>query len=309
MNLLKKEYDRFLDKARNHDFKSPDGIFINDSKLPKDTIFGLDKNNFLIIILPINNQISGFQIKDFIKLKDKTKFFVENENKEIIGSPLIFKRKNINDHLSLLSQINLILESGEYLILLSQYFDFLQKAHNSRNNFNSAAFFAEACTVLKLLKTLPHIANQWDSSANATIDIAPSEYNPAIEVKSTTNQFERIHTLSIHQIKYFQRNNNSLLASVVVFHDGEVSCKSICEKLLKELKPVDRGYKYIQGFLLAYADITSFSESCFDEGMTINSIRFYESRFDDLPLNNPPKWLVGGNLRISTESLKESNNF
>ena len=28
MNLLKKEYDRFLDKARNHDFKSPDGIFI-----------------------------------------------------------------------------------------------------------------------------------------------------------------------------------------------------------------------------------------------------------------------------------------
>ena len=30
MNLLKKEYDRFLDKARNNDFKSPDGIFIND---------------------------------------------------------------------------------------------------------------------------------------------------------------------------------------------------------------------------------------------------------------------------------------
>ncbi len=309
MSLFKKEYDQFLEKAQKHNFKSPDGIFINDFSLPKDTIFGIDINNFLIIILPLNNQISGFQIKDFMRLKDKTVFFVENDNKKIIGSPLIFKRKNKNDHLSLLSQINQILKSDEYLNLLAQYFDFLQKAHNSRNNFNSAAFFAEACTILKLLKTLPHIADQWDSSANSTIDIAPSELNPAIEVKSTINEFERIHTLSIHQIKYFQRNINSLLASVVVFHDGAVSCKSICEKLISRLKPDERGYKYIQGFLLAYSDITSFTESCFDEGMTINSIRFYETTFDDLPLNNPPKWLIGGNLKISTDFLKESKNF
>ena len=62
MNLFKKEYDQFLEKAQNHNFKSPDGIFINDCSLPKDTIFGIDINNFLIIILPLNNQISGFQI-------------------------------------------------------------------------------------------------------------------------------------------------------------------------------------------------------------------------------------------------------
>ena len=309
MNLLTKEYSEFLEKAHNHSFKNLEGIFINNSELPKNTIFGIDKNNFLIIILPLGNQISGFQIKDFITLKDKTKFFVENENREILGSPLIFKRKNINDHFSLLSQINLILESDEYLILLSQYFDLLQKAHNSRNNFNSFSFFAEACTLLKLSETLPKIANQWESSATSTIDIAPSEFNPAIEVKSTTNQFERIHTLSIHQIRYFQKNLNTLLASVIVFDDGDVSCKSICEKLISKLKPDDRGYKYIQGILLSYADITTFTESCFDEGMTINSIRFYESNFAELPLKNPPIWLIGGNLRISMDALKESNNF
>ena len=57
-----------------------------------------------------------------MRLKDKTVFFVENDNKKIIGSPLIFKRKNKNDHLSLLSQINQILKSDEYLNLLAQYF-------------------------------------------------------------------------------------------------------------------------------------------------------------------------------------------
>ena len=88
MNLLTKEYGEFLEKAHNHSFKNLEGIFINNSELPKNTIFGIDKNNFLIIILPLGNQISGFQIKDFITLKDKKTKDLNNSLKAYYSSSI-----------------------------------------------------------------------------------------------------------------------------------------------------------------------------------------------------------------------------
>tara|TARA_Y100000589_G_scaffold15160_1_gene12364 strand:+ start:5173 stop:6108 length:936 start_codon:yes stop_codon:yes gene_type:complete len=304
------DYQNFLEKANTHTFKENDGIFIYQKKLIRDVTFGIDKNGFLIIIIPIKNQISGFQIRDFLTLKDQTKFYSENQNILIEGSPLIFKRKNIIDHHSFLSQIILILESKDYLINLSQFLDILQKAHNARNKFNAPSFFAEACTVLFLLKYFPDIANQWGSSSNAIIDIASSEEHPAIEVKSTLSNEERIHTISIHQIRYFQKNPNTLLSSVIIFtkEDG-ISCKSICEKIISKLNPNDNAYKFLKGLLISHSDISNFTENCFDEGMTLNNIQIHNPKFNDFPLDNPPIWLISGNLKICMDSIPQIDIF
>ena len=196
----------------------------------------------------------------------------------------------------------------EFLINLQQFLDIIQKAHNSRNHFKAPSFFAEACTILNLSCIYPKIANEWDSSANSVIDISYSISNPAIEVKSTTNNYERIHSVSIHQVKYFQKNPSTLLASVIVFFNEEgTSCKSICEKIISNLDESDSGYKYIKGILLAYNDISAFTENCFDEGMTNNNIQFYEPDLKELSLINAPIWLKGGTLKISMDALKLSS--
>ena len=308
MNFDIDEYKNFYERANNHSFRENEGIFINEFKFSRNVITGIDKNNFLVILLPLDKEIAGFQIKDFITLKDNTSFFVENKQVVLKGAPLIYKRKNYQEHFGFLSQINLILDSSEFLINLQQFLDILQKAHNSRNHFKAPSFFAEACTIQNLSSMYPKIANEWDSSANSVIDISSSISNPAIEVKSTTNNDERIHSVSIHQVKYFQKNPSTLLASVIVFFNEEgTSCKSICEKIISKLDETDSGYKYIKGILLAYNDISTFTENCFDEGMTNNNIQFYEPDLKELPLINAPIWLKGGTLKISMDALKLSN--
>ena len=310
MNFDINEYKNFYEKAKNHSFLENEGIFINDFKFSREVITGIDKNNFLVILLPLDKEIAGFQIKDFITLKENTKFFAENKKILLSGTPLVYKRKNHIDHFGFLSQINLILNSSDFLTNLSQFLDILQKAHNSKNYFRGPAFFAEACTILRLSNFYPKIANQWDSSANAVIDISSSSKNPAIEVKSTTMNDERIHSISIHQIKYFQKHPSTILASVIVFPNEEgSSCKSICEKIISSLEETDVGYKYIKGILIAYNDISAFTDNCFDEGMTINNIQFYEPDFNELPLTNAPIWLKGGKLKISMDALKLSNTI
>ena len=103
---------------------------------------------------------------------------------------------------------------------------------------------------------------------------------------------------------------STLLASVIVFYNEEgTSCKSICEKIISSLEETDVGYKYIKGILIAYNDISAFTDNCFDEGMTINNIQFYEPDFNELPLTNAPIWLKGGKLKISMDALKLSNTI
>ena len=310
MKLNLENFKNYHQIAKDYSFNKTEGVFTCDIKLFKDSIFGLDKNSFLIIILPLNCDLASFQIKDFLTLKENTKFFSENKKLNLEGFPLVFKRKNIDDQFGFLSQINLLLESNDYVDKLSQFFDILQKARNSKSNFNGPAFFAEACTIKKLLKSIPNIANQWSSSATSTIDIYPSEFNPAIEVKSTTSIDERIHKLSIQQVRYFQNNKSSLLASVVIYKkENGISCKEICERFLNELPSSETGYAQIKGALLAYSELTDFTDSCFDEGMTINSIQFYEPDFPELPLDTPPLWLRGGKLDVDMEALQLSKEY
>ena len=157
MNFDINEYKNFYEKAKNHSFLEIEGIFINDFKFSREVITGIDKNNFLVILLPLDKEIAGFQIKDFITLKENTKFFAENKKVILSGTPLVYKRKNYIDHFGFLSQINLILNSSEFLTNLSQFLDILQKAHNSKNYFRGPAFFAEACTILRLSNFYPKI--------------------------------------------------------------------------------------------------------------------------------------------------------
>ena len=87
------------------------------------------------------------------------------------------------------------------------------------------------------------------------------------------------------------------------------ACKEICERFLNELPSSESGYAQIKSALLAYSELTDFNDSCFDEGMTINSIKFYEPDFHDLPLYTPPLWLRGGKLDVDMEALQLSKEY
>ena len=303
-------YRSFANIAKEYSFKNEEGIYTSDLKLPYDTSFGIDKNNFLYIILPLKNEISGFQLKDFLTLKDNVIFFSDNKEIKLEGSPLIFKEKKIRDQYSFLSQIDLLLDSENFVSKLNHFFELLQKARNSRTTFNAASFFAELCTIKKLLNFMPTIANQWASSANSTIDFLPSAFNPAIEVKSTTSQDQRIHKFSINQIRYFQNDPSSLISSVIVheFENG-ISCKDICKSLLLKLEPKNLGFDQINAALIAYSELNDFNNCYFDEGTTLSSIKFYNPDFKELPLQTPPFWLKGGKLDVDMSVLKESDEF
>ena len=302
------KYKSFANIAQDYNFQKEEGIYTSDLELPRNTTFGLDKNKFLYIILPIKSEISGFQLKDFLTLKDNIIFYSDNKQLKLEGSPLIFKEKNVKDQFSFLSQIDLILKSDNFISKLNQFFEILQKARNSRTSFNAPSLFAELSTIKKLFPIIPTIANQWASSANSTMDFLPSEFNPAIEVKSTTTQDERIHKLSINQIRYFQNEPSALVSSVIVYEfENGISCRDICESILSKLKSNTIGFNQISAALLAFSDLNDFNNCYFDEGMTIGSIKFYNPDFKELPLQNPPFWLRGGKLDIEMSVIKESD--
>ena len=307
--LNTESYKKFYAIAREYVFQREDGIFINPTRLSKDTPYGLNKNGYLLIILPVISNLSGFKIKELFILKDKTKFHDENKDINISGLPFIYKSTDANDQYELLSVIETFLEKNDYIVHLNQFFEILQKANSFSDKFSSSSFFAEASTILRLLKIVPTIADNWASSAKSIIDISGSiDQNPAIEVKSTKNQAARIHKLSIHQIRYFQTHENTILASVIIFEEEQgISCKDICEIILSKLEINSSGYKFIKSVIVSYINKKEFTEEFYDKNRTINSIRFYSPTFDEIPLNNPPVWLMGGTLQVDAEVLPKSD--
>ena len=312
MIITLKEYKKFYDKCTKFKFNNEESIFVDSNNLSQHVTYGLNKLNALHIILPRSKNLSGFRIKDLFILKNYTVFQCENKKIKIEGLPLIYNSKDYKEQYDLISLIETFLEKDNFNYHLNQFFDFLQRTNSFNNNkFESSFLFSEIVTLLRLLKTYPSIVDNWNGvlSNNATMDISESVNNPAIEIKSTIKNDTRIHSLSINQIHYFQTNEETLLASVIIYKDENgLSCRDICRRILSKTAKDSPGYKHIQSMLIMLINNSPFSTDLYNLQKTIDSIKFYSptSTFNELVLNPTADWIKGGSINIDVEALPQS---
>ena len=168
-------------------------------------------------------------------------------------------------------------ERDDFDAQIVAFIELLVKANKRRPVFDAPSFFAELSVVHSLLEDRGDVVLSWQSSGNFVFDIISSEQFPAVEVKSTTSTDTRIHTLSLHQIRYFLNNPDSLLASVQVSEDPEgITCRQLSVGLKQRLLELGQpGVDYIDALLVSLSNLESFSEHKFCPLSTTALSSFY----------------------------------
>ena len=115
----------------------------------------------------------------------------------------------------------------------------------------------------------------------------------------------RIHTLSLHQIRYFSNNPGSLLASVQVAEDSNgITCRELSLNLRQNLLVMQLpGVEYIDALLVSFSRLESFNEHKFCLVSTTASIKFLSPDFGDLDLLQPPPYVVGAKLKLDFDLI------
>ena len=181
----------------------------------------------------------------------------------------------------------------------------LVKANKRRPKFHAPSFFAELVVVTNLVKERGNVVESWQSSGNSVFDIIASENFPAIEIKSTTCTDSRIHTLSLHQIRYFSNNPGSLLASVQVPEDLDgITCRELSIKLKQTLLEMQLpGVEFIDALLVSLSRQESFNEHRFCLISTAASIKFLSPDFGGLDLLQPPPYLLSAKMELDFDLI------
>ena len=303
------EYKKFYNSSLEHIFDDKKGVFINEIKLFKNSIFGFNSSKNLVIIFPSNIYRSNVGIQNVCMLSPPTEYTSVLDNScKVFGCPLIYFSNSIEEQYEMLVHINDLLESDDYVNQINRFLNVIESFNLGNKKFSSSGFFSEVCVLLNLIKNYPSITNHWISTRNEAFDIKFSENNPDIEIKSTLNPDIREHKISINQIQAFKKNKDAEIASVICFKDpiNGISCKDICKILLSKLSKKELGYQRVFNILISYENVAEFTNDLFDINTTRKTIRFLKPDFSSLVLEPQPIWLKKGILTIDVDRL---NNF
>ncbi len=304
------QYKKFYNDSLRHIFDDSKGVFINDSKLFKNTIFGFNSTKNLVIIFPKEIYRTDVGIKNVCILTGLTEYTsVVDKSLIVSGCPLVYFSSSIEEQYQMLMYINDLLNSDDYINQINSFLNVIENLDIGYKNkrFSSSGFFSEICVILNLIENYPMITNHWISTRDEAFDIKSSPSNPDIEIKSTLNPEIREHKISINQIQAFKKYPTAEIASVICFKDPNgISCKEICTILLNQLSKKEIGYQTVFNILVSYSNIPEFNTDLFDMKKTIKTIRFLKPDFSSLVLDPQPVWLRRGTLTFDFDLL---NNF
>lgn len=292
-------------RASAYVFSEEDAIYVCDQKLFQDTSFGINAEGFTILFLEEGVYESPFKIDDLIELTGVKRFVSDDSSEVFYGCGLIIRTASQSERIQVIMLLNNILKGNDYRSDLDSFLDLLRKASRRKRHFHAPSLFGELIVLKHLLSRYPDIIGCWQSGGQSIVDIRASNSNPPIEVKSTVNTDSRIHSLSLHQIRYFLENESCMLASVQVHEDESgTSCQEICEYLLKaERDSGGAGAKILTSYLVCYSEEPAFKQAKFNEASSRSSIETYHPIFTELDLMNPPVWLNAARFEIDFMSI------
>jgi hypothetical protein len=307
MSLSRDSFIQFFSLASTHSFANSDGVFFCSYVLHGDIRYGLSSKGYLLVLFPKRYYLNSFSIGDSFRYGPPSEYHSEQDAVVYSGVPFLYLTRNLDNQFALLSVFCNLVSTGDPLRRLQDFFVLLQSASLHRQEFSAVGLFGELVVIDLLLKMEPSFLDDWQPSGQSVVDIIPSSWHPAIEIKSTSSSDSRIHILSLHQVRYFCENSGSLLASVQVHElQGGTSCKDVVENLLAHLSPDSNGYLYLTQLLVSFLGSEQFNDTSFDVALTQSTIKFYNPDFSLLLQSPIPPWLVSARFSIDFSHFAEA---
>ena len=297
--------DSLHDSLAEHSFTNSNSFLISSDFLPNEISYGLTQNRYLVILLPSALNLYPVKIGEIAQVHGINTFTSVFDGSCLDGIPFVFLSSKVDEQIAFLDIFCTLAASEDYQVQIVEFIELLVKANKRRPKFHAPSFFAELVVVTNLVKERGNVVESWQSSGNSVFDIIASENFPAIEIKSTTCMDSRIHTLSLHQIRYFSNNPGSLLASVQVAEDSNgITCRELSLNLRQNLLVMQLpGVEYIDALLVSFSRLESFNEHKFCLVSTTASIKFLSPDFGDLDLLQPPPYVVGAKLKLDFDLI------
>ena len=290
-----------------HSFINPNSFLISRDYLPNQISYGLSQDRNLVILLPSSLNLYPLKIGEIAQIYGINTFTSVFDGSTLDGTPFVYLSSKVDEQKEFLDVFCTLATSEDFQFQIVKFIELLLKANKRRPKFDAPSFFAELSVVSNLLDDRANVVDSWQSSGNSIFDIVASENYPAIEIKSTTYTDSRIHTLSLHQIRYFSNNPGSLLASVQVSEDSDgITCRELSLKLKQTLLELQLpGVEYIDALLVSLSRQESFNQHKFCLISTTASIKYLSPDFGDLDLLQPPPYILSAKIKLDFDLIPE----
>lgn len=306
MSSAKDCFAEFYHEASHHTFANPNGVFFSSAVLSGDIRYGICSNGYLVVLFPKSYFHNSFSIGSSFKFGPPSQYHSELESTNYCGVPFFFLSRQLDNQYSLLSILSNLVSTTNPHTRINEFFLLLQSASIRKQEFSVVGLFGELVVVDQLSHIEPSFLDDWQPSGQSIIDIQPSSSHPPIEVKSTSSNDSRIHSLSLHQIRYFKEHENCLLASVQVHElQGGTSCKDSVQSLLSRLNPDSSCFLYLTHLLASLFDSEQFNDASFDLPTTAATIKYFKPDFSALSIYPPPPWMISGKFTIDFSHFPE----
>ena len=299
-------FAEFYHEASNHIFANPNGVYFSSAVLSGDIRYGICSNGYLVVLFPKSYFQNSFSIGSSFRFGPPSHYHSELESANYSGVPFFYLSRQLDNQYSLLSILSNLVSSANPHTRVNEFFLLLQSASIRKQEFSVVGLFGELVVIDQLLNIEPSFLDDWQPSGQSIIDIQPSSSHPPIEVKSTSSSDSRIHSLSLHQIRYFKEHGDCLLASVQVHElQGGTSCKDLVQSLLSRLNPDSSCFLYLTHLLASLLDSEQFNDASFDLPTTASTIKYYRPDFSVLSISSPPPWMISAKFNIDFSHFPE----
>lgn len=292
-------FAEFYREASNHLFANPNGVYFSSAVLSANIRYGICSNGYLVVLFPTSFYHNSFSIGSSFRFGPPSQYHSESESATYSGVPFFYLSRQLDNQYSLLSILSNLVSTKNPHIRVNEFFLLLQSASIRKQEFSVVGLFGELVVIDQLIDIEASLLDDWQPSGQSIIDILPSSSHPPIEVKATSSTDSRIHSLSLHQIRYFKEHRDCLLASVQVHElQGGTSCKDTVQSLLSRLPPDSSCFLYLTHLLVSLLDSDQFNDTSFDLPSTAATINYFRPDFSALPVSPPPPWMISAKFTI-----------
>jgi hypothetical protein len=305
MSSTRDSFAEFYLEASHHLFTNPNGVYFSSAVISGEIRYGICSKGYLVVLFPKSYYQNSFSIGSSFRFGPPSQYHSELESVIYSGVPFVYLSRRLDNQYSLLSILYNLVSTNNPYGRIKEFFSLLQSASIRRQEFSVVGLFGELVVIDQLIDIEPSFLDDWQPSGQSIIDIQPSSLHPAIEVKSTSSTDSRIHSLSLHQIRYFNDHRDSLLASVQVHElQGGTSCNDAVQSLLSRLSPDSSCSLYLNQLLASLLDSERFNDASFDLPSTAEAIKYYRPDFSAF-LSPPPPWVISARFTIDFSHLSE----